>query len=174
MAYKELASLEADQTISLGGTNSKTGKPNPTQVEGYYLGSKEVESPKSKSGKAYLYYFKTAKGTTAVWGKTNMDRKMASANIGEMTLVIQNGTQKTTNGTMYLYSVQQDDSNTISVSVPKLNTNERIDDDYDSSTNDEEVSTTTYEEDEARQVNALSAAERKAKVQSLLSKNTRK
>ncbi len=168
MAYKEITALDADTTIALGGTNGKTGKPNPTRVEGYYLGSKEVESPKSKTGKSFIHYFKTKTGNVAVWGKTNLDRKLSSAKVGEMTLVIQSGTQRTANGNMYLYSVQQDDTNTIEVAntssnSPSFNEDEGIDEDYN---NDED----TYASEEVTQKAALSAAERAAKVQSLLGK----
>ena len=40
MGFQELNGLDADVTISLGGVNRKTGKPNPVKVEGYYLGKK--------------------------------------------------------------------------------------------------------------------------------------
>ena len=40
MAFKEVQSLEAENAISLGGRNKKTGKENPTKAEGYYLGSR--------------------------------------------------------------------------------------------------------------------------------------
>jgi len=123
MAFKTVSALDADTTISLGGMNKKTGKKNPTQVEGYYLGKKEVDSPKAKTGKAYLYIFQTSAGNVGVWGKTNLDRKMSQAVVGQMTRVSQSGTQETKNGPMYLYSVTQDDENTIEVANESVTNN---------------------------------------------------
>jgi hypothetical protein len=115
MGFKEVTSLDADVTVRLGGTDKKTGKRNPQQQEGYYLGAKEINSPKSKSGKANLHIFSTAKGNVGVWGKTNMDQKLKSVTPGTMTRVTFKNMQATPNGEMYVYTVETDDTNTIEV-----------------------------------------------------------
>ena len=174
MAYKEITALDADTTVALGGVNKKTGKKNPTRAEGYYLGKKEVASPKSKTGKANIYIFKTAAGNLGVWGKANLDNKMRSAAIGQMTLITQTGMQPTPNGDMYVYTVQQDATNTIEVSgVPELNQDDQIDAKYGGSGGrgseyaDEDE---TEDDEDELQAAALAKAERAAKVQALLKK----
>jgi hypothetical protein len=131
MAFKEVLDLDCDTTVALGGMNKKTGKPNPTRVEGYYIGKKETENRKSKTGKSNLYIFQTAKGNIGVWGKTDLDRKMASALIGAMTRVTQSGSVPTPNGDMYKFKVEVDAENTIEVSAPAQD--ESSEDDADTS-----------------------------------------
>ncbi len=172
MAYKEITSLDADVTVAIGGKNRKTNKTNPTQVEGFYLGTRQVQSPKSKTGLASIHYFQTSKGNVGVWGKTDMDRKMSTATPGAMTLVKFEKMQPTPNGEMYKYSVAQDEDNTIEVSVAPTQTSSNDSDESSEEENNEESYETQSEEndeDEA-QAAALLAAERKAKVQSLLNK----
>lgn len=118
MAFKEVVNLEAELTTALGGRNKTTGKANPTQVEGYYLGTKKVESRKAKSGFADLHILQTAEGNLGVWGKTDLDRKMKSVPAGSMIRVTQNGTVPTPNGDMYKFKVEVDASNTIEVNLP--------------------------------------------------------
>lgn len=176
MAFKQVLDLDADVTTALGGVNKKTGKKNPTQVEGYYIGSRNVESKKAKTGFAKLYFFQTKEGMLGVWGKTDLDRKMAQVKPGTMTLVKQSGTVPTPNGDMYKFTVAVDTDNTIEVDLPASDNNTA-----------EETSTEAYaseeteEEEEApdeitparatppaRPASAPDAA-RQARVQALLS-----
>jgi len=115
MAFEEIKSLDCDTTISLGGTNKKTGKKNPTQIEGYYLGSRTVADQKKKSGVSYIHVLQTKDGNTGVWGKTNLDNKMKSVTPGFMIRITQSGMQSTPNGDMYLYKVEVDKENTVDV-----------------------------------------------------------
>lgn len=117
MAFQEIVSLEADQTISLGGSNRKTGKKNPNSVEGYYLGSKQVQDAKKQSGKSYIHIFQTPKGNLGVWGKTDMDRKLLNCTPGTMLRISHTGMRATKNGEMYVYKVEQDQDNTIEVAA---------------------------------------------------------
>lgn len=175
MGYKEIASLDADVTISLGGVNKKTGKANPKEVEGFYLGNRKIESKKSKSGYAYLHFFQTAKGNVGVWGKTDMDRKLLTATPGAMTKVTFQKMQPTPNGDMYKYSVAQDEDNAIDVSglsVDSLEGNDGSSEETDAASDDEETNDeqeyTDGNDEDAEQTAALLAAERRAKVQNLL------
>lgn len=115
MSFKEVQTLDADTTISLGGVDRKTGKKRPTQIEGYYLGKREVDSPKSKSGKASLHFLQTSKGNIGVWGKTDLDRKLDAVAPGTMVRATFTGMQGTPNGEMYKFKVEADESNTIDV-----------------------------------------------------------
>lgn len=175
MAFKAVLDLSADTTISLGGTNRKTGKKNPNQVEGYYLGNKKVADTKKKAGFSYIYIFQTAQGNLGIWGKTDLDRKMSQAPIGAMVRATHTGMVPTPNGEMYKYSVEVDTDNTIEVSGTTTD-QEPVAEGYaedaagtlDASDTDETYDTALADEEEERQNQALAAAERKAKVQALL------
>lgn len=185
MAYKEVISLDAEVTVSLGGINRKTGKKNPTQVEGYYLGSRTVEDRKNKNGLSYIYYFLTANGNVGVWGKTDLNKKMTSASTGAMTRVTCTGQRETPNGPMYVYKLEVDKDNTMDVSELGAASSTAADayndgGDEDAAyvaSDDGDTGLTADEEDEnqeaallAAEAAAKAAAERKAKVQALLSK----
>lgn len=190
MAYEEVIALDADVTVSLGGVNRKTGKKNPTQVEGYYLGKREVEDKKSRSGVSYIYYFQTANGNVGVWGKTDLNKKMASAVAGAMTRATCTGQRETPNGPMYTYKLEVDRTNIITVpnglsasteeTTRSSGYNDGGDEDslYTAATLLDDGSGLSADEEDASQDEALAAAElaaqaaaaRKAKVQALLSK----
>ncbi len=174
MAFKEVASLDADTTISLGGFNKKTKKDNPKSAEGYYLGSRSVTT---KTGPANLHFFQTPKGNLGVWGKTDMDRKLGSVTPGTMVRISFNRMTPTPRGDMYDYKVEVDTTNLIEVSE-EMNTSASDDaggsdeayDDGDSAGDDNDASS---EEDDAVQAAELAALEakaaaQKAKVQEIL------
>lgn len=115
MAYEDVLSLDCDFAIKLGGVDKKTGKANPTTLEGYYLGFNTVPSAKSKTGFAKQHVFKTEKGNIGVWGTTNLDLRLSNAVIGRCSLVKFTGMQETKNNPMYMFSVQQDPDNSIAV-----------------------------------------------------------
>jgi hypothetical protein len=117
MGFKEVQDLDAEVTVAIGGLNRKTGKPNPTKAEGYYLGTKQTVSKKSRSGFAALHILQTPKGNLGVWGKTDLDRKMANVTPGTMIRVSANGKVSTPNGDMYKFKVEVDAENTIEVNL---------------------------------------------------------
>lgn len=174
MAFKTVQALDAENTVALGGENRKTGKKNPTQVEGYYLGSREVESRKSKTGKAKIHFFQTSKGNLGVWGKTDLDRKISSVEIGAMVRATFVGMKPTPNGEMYTYKVEHDPDNAIEVS---LSTREDSGvEEYEGAptgdyTDSDEEATVDEEDAQSLQMQQQAAIARKAKVQALLSKN---
>ena len=118
MAFKTVSDLSTDNAIALGGFNCKTNKDNPTTITGYFIGSKEVDSPKSKTGKAKLHVFQTPNGNVGVWGKTDLDQKLAAATVGALTRVSFTGMQQTKNNPMYKYKVEVDTDDTIEVAPP--------------------------------------------------------
>lgn len=181
MAFKEIQSLDAETTISLGGFNKKTRQDNPTQITGYYLGSKTVPSQKSKTGKAYIHIFQTADGNVGVWGKTDLDRKMSALTekVGVMVRVTQSGTKPTKGGNdMYIFRVEVDADNTIEVATaPQSYESEVIEEDYaEESYDDEENPNAEFDAPVTRRPTApvkaatVPDAARQAKVKALLAK----
>lgn len=172
MAFKEVTNLDADTTIALGGRNGKTGKANPTSVEGYYLGSKKVESRKAKTGFAQLHIIQTAKGNVGVWGKTDLDRKLGSVTPGTMIRASHVGMQATPNGEMYKYKVEVDSDNTIEVTGTPVSGAEDSESEAFAAGNDqdEEESEFSSEDDAPAYVAEPSRQASREKVQALLSR----
>lgn len=164
MAYKEVTDLSTDLTIALGGKD-KNNKPNPTEIEGYYLGSRQVPDKKKKSGISYIHVFQTSQGNVGVWGKTDLDRKVLTVPLGAMTLVQYDKMVPTANGPMYKFKVAVDAENTVEVSASASQTNAQDDTDEAEETEDEDDSDADAD---AAQAQALAAAERKAKLEALL------
>jgi hypothetical protein len=171
MAFQKITSLDADTTISLGGFNKKLKKDNPTCIEGYYLGNKTVPDAKKKSGVSYIHFFQTPKGNVGVWGKTDMDKKLAQADNGTMIRVTHSGMKTTLNGEMYVYTVEADSDNRIAVAAqapPSLRQVDSFDEDEPIVVS---ASFEDLDDEDAVQEEALRAAEaRKAKVNALLKK----
>lgn len=119
MAFKELADLDCSVTTAIGGVNKETNKKNPTQIEGYYIGTRQVPSKKSKSGFCSLHVLQTQTGNVGVWGKTNLDQKMPAVKPGQMIRISFVGMVETQNNPMYKYKVQVDAANTIEVNLPE-------------------------------------------------------
>lgn len=118
MAFTEVTDLGCDVTISLGGVNKKTNKANPTKLEGFYLGAKQIEDQKKKSGKSFIYVFQTSNGNVGVWGKTDLDRKMSAVEPGTLARLSYTGMQKIPGkNDMYKYKVEVDQTQTIEVSA---------------------------------------------------------
>jgi hypothetical protein len=171
MAFKEVQSLDADVTIALGGVNKKTGKANPKQVEGYYLGKRTTENKKAKDGTSNLYFFQTSKGNVGVWGKTDLDRKMGAVKLGAMTRITQSGMVPTPNGDMYKFKIEVDTDNLIEVSeaLSATTTNSYSDEDTSySETEEDSYGSYSDEEEETARFTAASSTNRKARVDELL------
>jgi len=171
MAYEEVTDLGTDNVIALGGFNKKLRKDNPTSIEGYFLGSREVPSKLSKTGLAKIHVFQTAKGNVGVWGKTDIDAKLASVTPGTMTLVKFDKMMPTKTGEMYKYKVAVDKDNTIEVSGTTTTTTVEAADSDESYAASGDVSESTEDDEDTEQAAALAAQERRAKVQALLGKN---
>lgn len=168
MAYEEIKDLSTDTTISLGGFNKKLKKDNPTEVEGYYIGSKIVKSAK---GDSYLYSLQTPEGTVGVWGKTDLDRKMAQVELGTMIRIVQSGSVPTKKGNeMYLFKVYQDTSN-ILTEEPNSEFSDYSEDTTDESPADEVIPTRASRPAVPAQAPSASL---QAKAQALLNKNRSK
>lgn len=175
MGFKSLADLDADVCYALGGSDRKTGKANPTQVEGYYIGSRQVPSPKSKTGFAALHIFQTPEGNVGIWGKTNLDSKLGRVTPGTMARVTFLGMKETKNNPMYVYGVEVDSDNTIPVGEPPTSSgadgsdDEPLSDDEDLSPMDE-VPQAPPPRAAAPQIARTPSPEAQAKVQALMNK----
>lgn len=137
MSFQEVAALDADVTIAIGKVNKETGKPYPKSAEGYFLGSRKVES---KRGDSFLHFLQTEKGNLGVWGTTDLNRKLSTVNPGTMVRITSTGMKPTPNGDMYTYKVESDKANTIEVSaqedastLPAASDEEGDDNEYDTS-----------------------------------------
>lgn len=178
MAFKELLDLDANTTVAIGGVNRKTGNKNPTSAEGYYLGSKEVTSTKSKTGKCWVHYLSTSEGNLGIWGKTNMDKRIVRVPAGTMIRITFTGMKPSKNGDMYTYSIALDKDNTIDVEGEGLGLNSHSGSSFGSMDDDDDT-TEDYiggdeGEDEVPTVATLSAEQKKAKVQAILNRNKSK
>lgn len=170
MAYKKVADLSGDiPAIAIGGFNKKLKQDNPTSVEGYYLGSRDVPSEKSKTGKAKIHVFKTPKGNQPVWGKTDMDGKLDQVTKGAHVKVEFSGMKKVRTGEMYIYDVFEDEDNAIEEGILTAS-DPQEDEETETDYND---SGDNYEELPSAQVlqTAKAAADRMAKTKELLSRN---
>lgn len=147
MAFKEVQSLDAEITIALGGVDKKTKKANPKQIEGYYLGFRQVDGGKY-SKLANIYFFQTPKGNVGVWGKTDLNRKMTTATPGCMLRVTHAGMKATPNGDMHTYKVEIDEENTIDVSALQNQTASEYTQADDNSADVEDTVGETAEDDE--------------------------
>lgn len=176
MSFKEVLDLECDTAFGLGGTDKKSGKKNPTQVEGYFIGSKEIPDKFSKTGTGYLHVFQTEKGKVGVFGKTDSNRKMKGVAPGTMTRISFTGTIPTKFGDMAKFKVETDESNTIDVDLasatttPANNYTEDASDSDDVNADDEPLDEPTLPRP-SRPAQAAQApdAARQARVQALLS-----
>ncbi len=172
MAYTEVQDLGTDTVIALGGFNKKARKDNPTSIEGYYLGSRSVSSPKSKTGLAKIHVFQTPKGNVGVWGKTDLDQKLGAVTPGTMTLAKFDRMVPSKNGEMYRYKVLVDNDNTIEVQAGATEAATETSD-YSAeevSYERDETDTNTQDADDIASAAELARLERQAKVQALVGK----
>lgn len=180
MAFKQVQDLGTDMAVKLGGVDKKTGKKNPTQIEGYFLGTREIDSKFSKTGKAALHVLQTPKGNVGVFGKTDLDRKMTSVSPGTMVRITQSGSVPTNKGNdMLKFTVEVDEDNTIEVGAMEASGGEvgdDMEDDMGGGLNEDmedEMPETMLAAPSNTSAAAISAAERKARVQALMNKGKR-
>lgn len=172
MAFKEVTSLDCDVVVALGGFD-KNDKPNPKTIEGYYLGKREV---KGDQGTSTIHVFQTPKGNVGLWGAADSNSKLSGVVLGTMVQVEFKEKKKLTGGkTKKIYTVRHDPDNTIEVAAQAEDaqdfgsTSEDIEN-ADAGGGYEEETVEEVEETPAPQVQAKSAAERKAAVQALLNR----
>jgi hypothetical protein len=117
MAFQDVASLETETTVNVGGLNKKTGKPNPKSIEGYFIGTKGGIPNKFNPDKPNcIHVLQTPNGNVGVWGKTNMDQKMKAVTPGQLIRISFTGTKPSNKGNdMLLFKVEVDKDNTIEV-----------------------------------------------------------
>lgn len=163
MAFQKVRVLEADSTISLGKTDPKTGNKYPTSVEGYYLGTKKVQTD---NGESTIHHFETQSGVVGVWGTTKLNSGLSQVTLGNMTRATFVGLGKPTKGRQpaRLFDIQQDPDNSIDVLPSSSMTSQYDDGDNDNSYEDQSLDEDDSMDKNAAQQAALAAAERKAVV----------
>ena len=152
MAYKKALDLSADTTIQLGAPG------NPTSIEGYYLGAKEIDGD---YGVGKLHIFHTAKGNVGVWGKSNSNRILTLDRVGQMCMLSFTGMGKAQKGRKppYTYELQYDSDNTIDVGGLVANANaDAAASSYDDDASDDSEAAVFDEVEAARPVAPARAA----------------
>lgn len=151
MGFKAVADLDCETSTAIGGKNKETGKPNPTSITGYFIGTRQVDSKKSKTGFAALHVIQTPKGNVGVWGKTNLDRKMRAVPPGQMVRITFVGMVETRNNPMYKYKVEADAENAIEVQAPDTSesTSEEAEETSEDTGAEQEYTEETEEEEQA-------------------------
>lgn len=116
MGFSEVLVLDCDKAVGLGGRDKKTGKPNPKTATGHFVGSKDIASKYSKTGFAKLHILSTPEGTLGVYGKTDLDQKMAAVTPGALVRITQTHSVPTTKGNdLFKFKVEVDMDNMIDV-----------------------------------------------------------
>lgn len=112
MPYEELGSVD---TVSLGGSDTKTGKANPTQIEGYLVSVEQRPNKFNPSKPQNFYIFKTKSGLKGVFAKAGIDSVLKGAQLGAMTKLISTGETKDTGKgfPMKVFKAYQDKTNTV-------------------------------------------------------------
>ena len=125
MGFKEVATLDTDNTVTIGGVNKKTGKANPKTIEGYFIGTKGGLPNKFNADKPnQLHILQTQNGNVGVWGKTNLDQKLRGVLVGSMIRITFTGTKPSGKGNdMLCYKVEVDADNTIDVDSADVQVN---------------------------------------------------
>ena len=95
MAYEKINDLSTDTVFKLGGMDNKTGKPCPKQIEGFYLGSRPVQT---SGGPAVIHVFQTSKGNEGIWGTKKLNDNLTRNIVGCMVNVVYKGKKKLTGG----------------------------------------------------------------------------
>ncbi len=135
MAYRTKFDGTTDTTIKLGGPG------NPTSIEGYFLGTRDI--PDQGYGPGKLHIFQTQEGSVGVWGKTNSNRLLTPDIVGQMVLLTFTGMGEKKKGKnpAYNYSVQHDPENTMDVTGINVNSSEPegLDDETDGGNDVEET-----------------------------------
>jgi hypothetical protein len=158
MAYEKIQDLSTDTVFKLGGLDPKTGKPNASQIEGYYLGNKVVQT---NNGPSVIHVFQTPRGNEGIWGSKKLNDNLTKNIVGCMVLVIYKGKTKRAGGkTQHEYDMSVDKTNRIEVSFDTPEADHAYEDEVDGNTYSDASEDTTA---------LLTAqAEQKAKVEAML------
>lgn len=186
MAIKRVLDLDADTVIKFG-SRGENALPKGSKFEGYYIGSKTVQS---KLGPSTLHVFQTPQGNVGIWGSAQLNIKLSGLN-GFMTYIKFVKETPVPKGTMKVFDVQYDDENTIEVEgvTVNFNANTGADESTEEEYADEEIETAeelAVEEEQAPppakaasaskapvsrpSVSAASSAKQRATVNQLLGK----
>lgn len=186
MAYEEIGSVPG---VTLGGSDKKTGKKNPTKIEGYLLRIETRPNKFNPDKPQNFYVLRTEKGDVGVYGKAGIDREMRNSRIGRMTLIEDTGKVLDTGkgNPMKVFKAMQDPKNTIEVTGEDAQAYQASDGaDYQDDLQTDDVGDQDLNADASaldetlparpqapRQPAQAPSAERQRKVQELLSRGKR-
>lgn len=170
MAYEEMVDLGTDNVVALGGVNSKTGKPNPTEIEGRYLGARAVTT---SNGPSVIHVFQTPTGSVGVWGTKKLNDNLPGSE-GYMLFIKYKGKVKIAGGkTQHTYSFGIDRADKTEVSR-MLSTGTNKGSGTENSYADLESDNSDAANEDTEAADALALLERKAqqkRLQDMLNKN---
>lgn len=169
MAFKKKANLDVETVFKLGGVD-KNGKPQPKQIEGFYVGSRTTET---EMGPSTIHVFQTSKGQQGIWGSKTLNTTLSANDVGYMIRVTYTGKKKLSKGkTQHTYDIEIDEEQQSTVLLASSEAEGNDDDGNEVDYEDSEAEDINSENDEepAPVLAASSAAERKAKVQALVNK----
>lgn len=155
MAYDELGQIKS---IQLGGVNTKTGKKNPTQLEGYYIGYEKRPNKFNPDKPKNFYKFQTAEGDVGIYASAGLDKVLESATLGVMTKIVATGeTLDVGKGNpMKIFKAYQDKSNSIEV-AQRQDAETPVTSDSDDSYVETAEAEAAFEEDESEPAPVVSA-----------------
>lgn len=158
MAYEKATDLSCDVVYKIGGINSETNKPNPKQLEGYYLGKRTTENA---NGTSTIHVFQTPKGNEGAWGTADLNTKLSGVALGTK-VKIEYGEKKKLQGgkTKHIYNVYFDKEDTIEVAGGSDTT--------DSAESSFDGETEEYSEDHVDEGAQNAAQARREEVQNIL------
>lgn len=114
MAWKTLTAKKTMNTFGLGKTDPATGKTYPSEIKGYYLGSRVVLT---SNGESPVHIFKTSSGEQSIWGTAYLNNHLPEVPVGSHTTVKLNGKkERTKKGFMNLFDISYNDEDTIGTS----------------------------------------------------------
>jgi hypothetical protein len=115
MARKKVIDLNADSTVKFG--RQEGALPKGSTFEGYYVGSKTVQS---SMGPSQLHVFQTDDGSVGVWGSAQLNQKLQGLQ-GMKTFIKFVNEIKVPKGRMKVFEVEYDDEDTIDVAGTQVN-----------------------------------------------------
>ncbi len=108
MALQKKLDLSTDQVFGMG-----RGEGKITEIKGYYLGSRTVNTA---NGDSVIHVFQTPKGNVGVWGTAKLNSNFTAGDLGVYQEIFYKGKVKLAGGkTQHTYDFMNDLENTIEV-----------------------------------------------------------
>lgn len=164
--------LEKTRSVQLGGVNKTTGKKNPTELEGYYVGVEKLPNKFNPGQPKNFYKFLTAAGEVGIFASAGLDYVLKGATPGLMTKVVSTGeTLDTGKGNpMKVFKAYQDKTNSVGDTVAASTESLSSGEDTGSEDEESDVAAPTRATPPAKALSSTDA-ERQAKFNALRNKS---